>query len=259
MELRIDQSVLEQYPNLNIVNNNNVVTVKLNEDKPYGSMFPLNFPLKNLDNFSWSMIDEIGRAGKARTLFELGATKKDYMKNGFVAEYQIIDFDHDDLADDSGKAPVSWDMVRIYKDEIAMKKGGGESCWDESDGRTYLNGDFFNNMSDELQAIVKPVWKLSADCNGNIIKSKDHVWLKSEKELWGRTFYSYDGEGYWYELYRQENVPWYKLDSDDERAWQWLRSVLAGYSNFFCIVNTVGSAINYYSGISIGVSPGFCS
>lgn len=259
MELRVDQNVIERVFKVNLEKNDNMITVKLSENQPTNFMFPLNFPLKDLNCLSWERIDEIGRAGKAKILFELGATKKDYMKNGFVAEYQIIDFDHDDLADGTGKAPISWDLVTVYKDEIAMKNGGGESCWDECDARTYFNKDFYNNMSDELQAIIKPVWKLSADCNGNIIKSKDCVWLKSEKELWGRTFYSYDGEGYWYELYRQENVPWYKLDSDDERAWQWLRSVYVGDSHNFCIVDTVGSAYLNNSGSSYGVSPGFCS
>ena len=161
------------------------------------------------------------------------------MKNGFVAEYQIMDFDHDDLADDSGKAPISWDMVALYKDEIYMKRNSEPSCWDECDGRTFLNGDFYDNMSDELRAIVKPVWKLTANKNGEIVKSKDYVWLKSEKELYGRTFYSNDGEGYWYALFMQENFPWFKLNGDNEKDWQWLRSVRAGGTYFFCLVNAL--------------------
>lgn len=259
MEFRIEQSVLEQYPNLHIINKNDVVTIGLSNDNPYGSMFPLNFPLKNLDNFTWKMIDDIGRAGKARTLFEIGATKKDHMKNGFEAEYQIIGFDHDDLADENGKAPISWDLVSLYQDQIYMKKNSEESCWDSSDGRQFLNNDFFNNMSDELRAIVKPVWKLSADQNGTILKSRDCVWLKSEKELYGRIFYSYDGEGHWYELYRQEDIPWHKFDLDGDRAWQWLRSVNAGDTYHFCIVITDGSANSNHSGHSFGVAPGFCT
>ena len=260
MELRIDQNVLDRFPNLNVTKENDVVTVKFNEGNGNSDfLFPLNFPLHNLDSLSWSKIDEIGRAGKARTFFALGATKKDYMKNGFVAEYQIMDFDHDDLADDSGKAPISWDMVALYKDEIYMKRNSESSCWDECDGRTFLNGEFYDNMSDELRAIVKPVWKLTANKNGEIVKSKDYVWLKSEKELYGRTFYSNDGEGYWYALFMQENFPWFKLNGDNEKDWQWLRSVYTGNTNYFCIVYTGGSPYDYSSGLSCGVAPGFCS
>lgn len=56
--------------------------------------------------------------------------------------------------------------------------------------------------------------------------------LKSEKELYGRTFYSNDGEGYWYALFMQENFPWFKLNGDNEKDWQWLRSVFAVRDRF---------------------------
>ena len=95
--------------------------------------------------------------------------------------------------------------------------------------------------------------------NGEIVKSKDYVWLKSEKELYGRTFYSNDGEGYWYALFMQENFPWFKLNGDNEKDWQWLRSVRAGSSGGFCFVGTDGSAGNADSGLSRGVAPAFCT
>ena len=107
MELRIDQNVLDRFPSLHIVQENDVVTVKFDGENNSDFLFPMNLPMTNLDHISWRRVDEIAEAGKAREYFALGATKKDYMKNGFVATYQIIGFDHDDLADDSGKAPIS--------------------------------------------------------------------------------------------------------------------------------------------------------
>lgn len=70
MELRIDQNVLDRFPNLNVTKENDVVTVKFDGDNNSDFLFPLNFPLHNLDNLSWAMIDEIGRAGKAKTFFQ---------------------------------------------------------------------------------------------------------------------------------------------------------------------------------------------
>lgn len=260
MQLCIDQNVLSKFPNLNAIKNDDVVvTVKLAGEDTSDFLFPLNFPLKNLDSIPWSRIDEIGRVGKARVFFALGATKKVHMKNGFIAEYQIMDFDHDDLADGSGKAPISWDMVALYKDEIYMKRNSEASCWDESDGRVFLNGEFFENLPDDLQAIIKPVWKLTANQNGEIVESKDRVWLKSEKELYGRTFYSNNGEGHWYALFMQEDFPWFKLNGENEKDWQWLRSVRAGGADFFCLVGAGGGAGSGRSGCSVGVAPGFCT
>ena len=95
--------------------------------------------------------------------------------------------------------------------------------------------------------------------SGEIVKSKDYVWLKSEKELFGRTIYSNDGEGHWYALFMQEDFPWFKLNGDNERDWQWLRSVRAGAAYAFCRVAASGAASNAASGYSSGVAPAFCT
>ena len=58
---------------------------------------PMVYPLKDLNHLTWSEIEAIGAAGKARETFALGATKKDHMKNGYDAEWKIIGFDHDGL------------------------------------------------------------------------------------------------------------------------------------------------------------------
>lgn len=261
MEFLIDKNVFEKCPDLRIENQDDVVTFRCVESVN-DVMFPLNFPMKCLDSLSWNTIDKIGHAGRAKIFFELGATKKDYMKNGYIAEYQIIGFDHDDLVESSnGKAPITWDMVNLYKDEIAMQKDGTESCWDTCDCRKFLNSEFYDNMSDELRAIVKPVWKYTADASntGNIIRSADYVWLKSESELYGRCFYSYEGEGHWYDYYRQKGVPYYKLNQDGEKDWNWLRSAYCSSAYGFCFVATDGSAGIAYSRFSYGVAPAFCS
>lgn len=211
-----------------------------------------------LDDLSWDEIDRIGKSGTARERFALGATKKDHMKNGFVAVWQIIGFDHDDLEDGSGKAPISWDMVGLYKDEAAMRKDGSSVWWNDSDIRSFLNGDFKNNVSNELAAVVKPVWKYSANRNGVMEKTADEFWIKSEQELYGRKFWSYGSEGHWYEFYAQENVCYNKKKPNGNDDWQWLRSVGADASNLFCRVGTSGSAGGAGAFYSRGFAPAFC-
>ena len=211
-----------------------------------------------LDDLSWDEIDRIGKSGTAREHFALGATKKDYMKNGFVAVWQIIGFDHDDLEDGSGKAPISWDMVGLYKDEATMRKDRNSVWWNDSEIRSFLNGDFKNKVFDELAAVVKPVWKYSANRNGVMEKTVDEFWIKSEQELYGRKFWSYGGEGHWYEFYAQENVRYNKKKLNGNDDWQWLRSVIADNSSYFCIVSTSGSANSSGADFPIGFAPAFC-
>lgn len=215
-------------------------------------------PMSSLDHISWARIDEIGRAGNARKYFALGATKKDYMKNGFVAEYRIIGFDHDDLTS-GGKAPVSWEMVRVYKDDRAMQDNGDSVPFDNSDMFGFLNGEFRSLMSDELSSVIKSVYKPCADRSGNIRNVTCHVWLLSEQEQFGRKIYSYGGEGHWYEFYKQENVDYFKTDESGTRRWHWERSPCYYPAYAFCYVGTSGSADYYSSLFSFGLAPAFCT
>lgn len=266
MRVSISEKDIGRFGSLDISCNNGVVTFdfgsEIKQPEPIDVRFftPAVIPIKDLNNLSWDKIDMAGRSGKARELFALGAQKKDYMKNGFVAVWQIIGFDHDDLADGSGKAPISWDLVTVYKERWAMNdentnKGGWEAC--KMNHR--LNSEFFDLCSDEMQAIIKPVVKLTSagNCSKEIIKSICKLWLKSEKELYGRCFYSVPGEGHWYEFYRQEDVPYYKEDADGERVWQALRSADYYTNNTFCNVYTDGSATTYTARGAAALAPGF--
>ena len=259
MELRIDQNVLDRFPSLHIIQENDVVTVKFDGENDSDFLFPMNLPMTDLNHLSWRRIDQIGKAGKARECFALGATKTDHMKNGFAAVYQIIGFDHDDLADGSGKAPISWDMVSFYKEEKAMRDNGDSVWWLDTDMRTFLNGDFKELVSDDLASIVKPVIKYSKDRTGSLKETIDEFWLKSEQELFGRKIWSYGGDGKWYELYAQENIDYFKLMPNGDQNWQWLRSVYADFSDLFCCVNTSGSAGYGNANDSLGFAPAFCS
>lgn len=261
----IDSETIKRFPSMQLKQDGDTVTISFPESSPdlgeiTGFAFAvMNYPMQNLDNVPWDVIDAIGRAGNARKFFALGATKKDYMKNGYIAEYRILGFDHDDLADDSGKAPISWGMARVYKDDMAMQDDGNSSYWEKCSCRYKLNSEFYNLMSDELRAIIKSVWKITADADGNLIKTKDTIWLMSEQEQFGRKIYSHGGEGHWYELFMQEDVPYWLEDDDGNRRWVWLRSPYASYTTSFCFVATGGGADGNSSGRRYGVAPGFAS
>jgi len=216
--------------------------------------------LTDLNHLSWRELNGIGQSGLARQQIALGAVKTDHMKNGFNAEYRIIGFDHDELADGSGKAPFTWEMVRAYKDDRPINKNcTNEGGWDASNLREWLNSEFLGLCSDELQSVIRPVIKLASagDCSKEIIKSVDRIFILSEKEVYGRVFYSVPGEGSWYEYYRLEDIPYFALDGDGERCYKWLRSAGYNSSSHFCYVYTNGDASNSIASWSAGVLPGF--
>ena len=270
MQVTINTKDFQQVNSINIGFYDGRITVGFGEDatayaEPIlgaGYIAPMVLPMKTLDHLSWADVDRISKLPNVREYFALGARKKDYMKNGFVAEWQIIGFDHDDLADGSGKACLSWDMVRVYKERIQMNadwdnEGGWESC----KANKYAHEEFLPQCSDELQAIILPVIKLTSEGGGSteIIKSVCKVWLKSEKELFGRCIWSAPGEGRWYEYYMQEDIPYYKEDDEGSRRWNWLRSPDASNSTNFCFVNSGGTSYSSAAYIGNYISFGFCS
>ena len=268
MQFKIATKDLSKFSAMNIVCDGDAVTLSFDDSLASEHIVdtvckaPLAMPLKDLNHLSWGEIDQIGLSGKAREVFALGAQKKDHMKNGFVAVWQIIGFNHDDLADGTGKAPLSWDMVRVYNEDWPWNDES-TNCggYEASVVRRRLDTEFFSLCSDELQAIIKPVVKLTSagDCSKEIIKSVCKIWLKSEKELYGRCFYSMPGEGHWYEYYKQEDVPYYKEDDDGNRRCNLLRSPYYNSSNTFCIVYTNGNANYYNARYSYGLAPAFSS
>ena len=202
-------------------------------------------------------------AGEARKRFEIGARKKDNMRNGFVAEWQIIGFNHDELANGDGLAPISWDLVTLYNEErFINSNGSNKGGFAQSELGIWLNTDFFDLCSDELRQIIKPVIKLTSAGGGSkeIIREAMRIWIKSEWELMGRNIYSVPGEGKWYEFYRQEGVPWFKINPETgEPDWQWERSPYASNGGYFCIVSTNGTADYNNASYSIGLVPAFSS
>lgn len=203
-----------------------------------------------LDDLSWNEIDKLGH--KARDYFELGAIKHDTMKDGTVAIWRITDFDHDDLADGSGQAPISWILDSVYtrrpmddRDEFC---GGYENC----QMRVWLNDDFMHQCSDELQAVVKPVRKAAAE--SFVV---DRFWLYSEQEVFGRKVYAKQAEGRWYAYFAQESILYTAL-YENTPVWWWLRSPSCYYSNLFCEVLASGAYDYNAAYCSGGVRPGFC-
>lgn len=215
--------------------------------------------LTDLNHLTWPELFAIGQKGQARQQIALGATKIDHMKNGYGAEYRIIGFDHDDLADGSGKAPFTWQMTRVFKERRPMNDDcTNEGGWEACTLRKWLNSDFLKLCSDELQSVIRPVSKLTSAGDGSeeIIKSVDRIFILSETEVYGRVFYSVPGEGSWYEYYRLEDVPYLALDDDESAVWLWLRSPSTTGGSGFRRVNADGGSSGTYACTSGGVRPG---
>ena len=211
-----------------------------------------------LDNFPWQSLKGFGSMAPA--IFKVGDYKNDFLKDGSPVQFRIIDFNHD--KDRNGLlVPMTWEMVDCMPGRYSWNRNDtNQGSWPGTRLYHSMNdpdGDIYNLLPDEIVRLATPVVKLTADTytgENTIIESVSKFWIKSEKETFGRCFYSAPGEGHWYEYYRQEDVPWQKKRNGMEENTM-LRSPYENWA--FCFVNTGGSANATGASRSFGLAPAF--
>lgn len=130
----------------------------------------------------------------------------------------IIGKNHDDYADGSGKAPLTFQMHTCYATEYKMNNSGSNTGgWADCLLRT--TGGFKiikSKMPAEVVAALKAVTKktTAGGASSAIDTTEDTLFLLSEIEVQGTRTFSYPGEGTQYAYYktaanRKKNRAWY--------------------------------------------------
>jgi hypothetical protein len=103
-----------------------------------------------------------------------------------IVDVEIIGYNHDDLADDSGKATLTFfcaDLPQLLRrmNEDSTNAGG----YEVSEMRAFLNGELFDALPEQLQNIIKPVYKISdgGSTNKMLVTTVDSCWLASYDEV----------------------------------------------------------------------------
>ena len=212
----------------------------------------------SLENYSFKEIKGLAKEGKVRS----GMCKTIALKDGSTAVLEVLGVEHDYLPG-GGKSSVTFG----FRDLFGTDDNGGRvmntECtnkggWEKSEMRTYLNGDFFCLLPDDLAAEIVPVVKYTATSGkGKVESVTDKVFLPSEVEVFGTAKYSKEGEGEQYALFKdwKNRVKGY-ADGGYGRWW-WLRSPYSGNSGNFCSVYGSGGYDDNNAGSSYGVSPCF--
>lgn len=215
-----------------------------------------------LDSYPWRSIRGCGPLAPA--MFKVGDYKNIVLADGTMAMVRIIGFNHD-RATSGEPASITWEFVDcLPRRHYWNDRSSNEGSWERTTLRHRMNdpeGSIYQLMPADLLDVVTPVIKLTANTyNGenNIIETEDKFFLKSEKELFGRCFYSLDGEGHWYEWYRQEDVPWGKKRNGDNE-YVMLRSPYRFDGDYFCMAGKDGLPDYASADYSDGVAPAFCT
>ena len=188
-----------------------------------------------------------------------GTCYKDMLINGTNYRIDIIGKNHDDLADGTGKAPLTFQLHDCYATTYRMNATNTNvGGWRDCQMRTQTMPALKALMPAEVQAGIRPVNKLTSAGNqsSSIVTTSDELFLPSEAEVFGSITNSFAGEGKQYEYYQAGNSKVKNL-SGSAYYW-WERSPLSSYSASFCYVYSSGDAAAANASASRGVAFAFC-
>ena len=199
---------------------------------------------------------------KAKAAMDAGTTWSVKLTNGKTLTYRIIGIDHDDLADGSGKAGLTFltTSTNIFSRMNAANTNAGG--WERSELRAKMNsGEVWNLMPSDFQSKVKSVRKLTnnaggTDRNAAVTATSDRLFLLSYSEIvptshWASSYPWSSSEGTQYEAFKGKVTNNYSGNSAIAigGCW-WERSVLPNRSALFLFVSGYGDPSNYDSATS---------
>lgn len=179
---------------------------------------------------------------KAEAAMDAGTTWSVKLTNGKTLEYRIVGINHDDLADGSGKAGLTFEAINGAMGQQRMNathtNAGG---WEKSELRGRLNtGNLWSLLPSELQSKVKSVTKMTDNKSGGTAgtpsATTDKVFLLSSTEVWG----DLDSDGTQYEYYKSKGVTTSNYSGASSSSFHWTRSVIPDYSEGFRGVSSIG-------------------
>lgn len=196
---------------------------------------------------------------KAKAAMDAGTKWSVKLTNGQTMTYRIIGINHDDLADGSGKAGLTYltTSTNISSRMNATQTNAGG--WKQSELRQKMNsGEIWNLMPSEFQSKVKSVRKLtnnvgggSANKNAAVTATSDKLFLLSYSEIVPSSFYASvypwsSSEGTQYEAFRGKVTNNYSGNATiaSSNYW-WERSVFPGNTASYLNVNVNGDAASF--------------
>ena len=194
---------------------------------------------------------------KAKAAMDAGTKFSVKLTDGKTLAYRIIGINHDDLADGSGKAGLTFLTTSTTISSRMNATGTNAGGWEKSELRQKMNsGEIWNLMPSDFQSKVKPVKKLTNNVNGTdknaaVTATSDRLFLLSYSEIVetpysGWSGYSWIGnEGTQYEAFKGKVTNNYSGNDCLKIGYIWWeRSVHPNHSSNFLNVGSNGDPSN---------------
>lgn len=210
-------------------------------------------------NNDWSAIIAACQSGNVPDTWAVGDSKTMTI-NGISYQIDIIGKNHDDYADGSGKAPLTFQLHASYSvvyrmNSTATNAGGWESCLMRS---TYLPA-ILDLMPSEVKNAIREVSKKTSvgRQSSTIATTADKLFLLSQLEVFYSSYHTAKDEGEQYAYYKNGNTTDKTVVNGSENIW-WMRSPDIQESASFRTVRAGGNVSNSRATSQLGVSFAFC-
>lgn len=226
---------------------------------------------KPFDELTWDQVIASTKTGKYKT-FTVGAMKELDLGTEGIVRMQIVGIDVDDLADGSGKAPLTFISKELLNTRHRMNPArtpssapynegtGAIGGWEKCEIRTYLKNTVKPLIPETVQNAIVNVTKHSViyDTSGtkvpNIVTTDD-IWIPSNQEIFGNTGFETLGHVYSGVFTDANSRKKFKVGNSNAGFW-WLRS--ASNTSMFKYVNYDGESKFYNSEYEGSFALGFC-
>ena len=217
---------------------------------------PVSYKANFADN-DWATIIDACQKNAVPDTWLVG-DQKAMTINGTDYLIDIIGKNHDDYADGSGKAPLTFQLHDCYGTTYEMNNNySNAEGWTNCTMRMTTLPAIMSLMPSEVQSALKEVNKLtSAGNQSSVINiTADKLFLLSEIEVFGSISVTFGGEGVQYDYYKAGNSKIKKINGTAKECWE--RSPV-GNSVEYAIVTNSGTSSFRHPLNSFGVSFAFC-
>lgn len=122
---------------------------------------------KSLNYVDWTEINEALQSGTFESVLWLGRKKDVYNRCGRkIGTVELVAFNHDEM--ESGERTMTTWVATTSTIQSVMNSASATYCfgsnvggWEKSEARSFLNDYLFDQLSEDLRQVIKPVVKIS--------------------------------------------------------------------------------------------------
>ena len=196
---------------------------------------------------------------KAKAAMDAGTTWSVKLTNGKTMTYRIVGINHDDLADGSGKAGLTFEAVNgAFGEQCVDSEMYDGDRWTDTELRQRLNtGDLWSLLPNELAGRIATVTKFNYTPYGQYSMT-DKLFSLNTYEVYGGSYEVDGAHASQYEYYSSKGIS----DSSQSGASlgfdRWMRTTYPPDSSKICYIRANGDSGKKLASEECSVVPAWC-